>query len=113
VNCTICPTGAEGFEGVTLILVSKGRPTEKVAFAVTDPDVAVTVALPAAIPTASPAVSIVATAGADDVHVTVFVMLPVVPSEKIPVAVNCCLCPTRIEALLGVTRIDVSVAATA
>ena len=43
-------------------------------------------------------------------HVTLFVMSVVLPSEKMPLAVNDCVWPVAIEAVAGVMTIDVSCA---
>jgi hypothetical protein len=57
---------------------------------------------------ASPAVLIVATAAAEELHVAVLVRFCVLPSEYVPVAVNCCVLPLVIDAFAGVTAIDTS-----
>jgi hypothetical protein len=64
------------------------------------------VLVPTAAPVASPAVVIVATLVFEDDHVTWEVMFCVLPSEYVPVAVNCCVAPTLIVGLAGVTEID-------
>ena len=51
----------------------------------------------------------VAVASFSDVQVTLSVMSLVLSSAYFPVAVNCCLSPTAIDAEEGVTSIDVSV----
>jgi hypothetical protein len=48
-------------------------------------------AVPALIALAMPAALTMATPGASEVHITSFVMSMVLPSEKIPLAVNCCV----------------------
>ena len=53
------------------------------------PAVAVIVVVPAVRPVASPLVFIVATAVLDELQLTCVVTSWVVPSEKVPVAVNC------------------------
>jgi len=76
------------------------------------PDVAVIVTAVAdpATPVASPWVPavllIVATLVFDEDHVAVSVKSWMVPSLKVPVAVNCCVLPAAIDALVGVTAID-------
>jgi hypothetical protein len=60
---------------------------------------------------ASPAVLIVATVAAEELHVAVLVRFCVLASVYVPVAVNCCVLPLVIEGLAGVTAIDTSVAA--
>lgn len=59
------------------------------AKAVTEPDVAVMVVVPTPVPAAEPEVSIVATDVKDETQLTVPVRFCVLPSLKVPVAVNC------------------------
>jgi hypothetical protein len=54
---------------------------------------------------------IVATDVADEVQLAVVVRSCVVPLLKVPVAVNCCVLPVEIEAVLGVTAMEVNTAA--
>jgi hypothetical protein len=65
---------------VTAIDSSTGWPTLSVADAVTEPDVALRVALPTPVPVARPALAIVATPGTDELQVTVLVRFCVLPS---------------------------------
>ena len=58
---------------------------------------------------ATPNGETVATVVTDEVHVALGVMLPLLPSEKVPVAVNCCAAPTGIETLCGAITSDVRV----
>lgn len=111
VNCTDWPSGTEGFAGVTAMLIRAGELTDRAALPVIEPDVAVMVVFPVATPRASPAALTAATAGADEVQATELVMFDVLPSESVPVAVNCCDCPTGTDALAGVTAIDLSTGA--
>ena len=60
---------------------------------------------------ARPAVLIVATVAAEELHVAVLLRFCVVPSVYVPVAVNCCVPPLAIDGFAGVTAIDTSVAA--
>jgi hypothetical protein len=53
----------------------------------------------------------VAIAALDVVQETEFVIVAVDPSEYLPVAANCLLCPITIDALLGATVIDLRIAA--
>jgi hypothetical protein len=62
-------------------------------------------------PLASPAVLIVATPAAEELHVAVLPRFCVLPSLYVPVAVNCCVLPLVIDGFTGVTAIDASVAA--
>ena len=52
------------------------------------------VVLPVFTPVASPAAVIVATLVLDEAQVTELVIFCVLPSEYVPVAVNCCVAPT-------------------
>jgi hypothetical protein len=62
--------------------------------------------LPAATPVASPVPLIVAAAVLVEVHVTALVRFWLLPSLKIPMAVNCDVAPVVIEELAGVTPTD-------
>jgi len=73
--------------------------------------VAVTLLEPIAAPVARPVVPILTAAGLEEAHVAVFVRFCVLPSLKVPVAVNCTVVPLAIEVLGEVTAIDCSVAA--
>ena len=77
---------------------------------VTPPNEAEIVDVPGPTMVAKPVLLIVATVGTEDDHVAVVVRFCVVPSEKCPVAVNCCVPPTVSEGFAGVTVIDTSVA---
>jgi len=80
---------------------------------VVEPEVAVMVVEPAAIPVASPLLPavllIVATPVADELQVTDVVRFCVLPSLNVPVAVNCCVPETTIVGFAGVTASDESV----
>ena len=52
---------------------------------------------------AKPVVLIVATVEEEEFHVAVLVRFWVVPSLKVPLAVNCWVFPTAIEGFIGVT----------
>lgn len=73
--------------------------------------VAVMLLLPVATPVARPAAVIFATFGAELAQVAEFVRFCVLPSLKVPVAVNCTLVPLAIEEVVALTAIDCSVAA--
>ena len=93
------------------MLIRAGALTVRTALPVIEPDVAVMVVFPVAMPKASPAALTEATAGADEVQATELVMFDVLPSESVPVAVNCCDWPAGTDALAGVTAIDFSTGA--
>ena len=70
------------------------------------PVVARIAVLPVATPFASPTLLIVAAAVLVELHVTTLVRFWLLPSLKIPIAVNCDVAPVVIEELAGVTTID-------
>src|SRR5271167_3798636 len=69
------------------------------------------VVLPAATPVARPLLLMVATEVALEVQVTALVTFCLLPSLKVPVAVNCCWFPAAIDGLAGVTATDTRVGA--
>jgi hypothetical protein len=74
-----------------------------------DPEAASMVALPGTTPTATPVLPIVTEDVLEELHVTAPVRFWVLPSLYVPVAMNCCVLPVGIEALAGVTEMDVRV----
>src|SRR5580658_5307524 len=93
------------------MLVSVGPVTVRVAVPVTVPTIAPKdaeiVLVPAATPVANPPLVIVAVTVLDEVHVASEVRFCVLPLLYVPVAVNCCVPPTAIEAVAGVTAMEV------
>src|SRR5262249_57458064 len=75
------------------------------------PDVALICDVPVATAVASPAAVMVATEVVAEAQVTEPVRSCVEPSEKVPVAVNCRVCPLATLGLAGVTAIDCRTAA--
>jgi len=75
-----------------------------------DPEVAVTVALPMSFAVANPLRVSDITELLEELQETVLVMTCMVPSEKLPVAVNCCEVPRGTSGFAGVTAIDCKVA---
>jgi hypothetical protein len=67
------------------------------------------VADPPPVPVAMPALLIFATVSSDDDHSVDDVRLEVEASEYVPVAVNCCVPPSPIVAVAGVTAMETSV----
>ena len=67
------------------------------------PDAALMVVVPVRSPVALPSRLILATDVFDDDHVTSLVMFLVLPSEYVPVALNCSEAPLRIDGFVGVT----------
>ena len=89
---------------VTVALV-----TVKVVLEETLPEAAVMMDVPAANPMASPGAPftlMLATVGFPEVHCTEPVMFSVLPSVKVPVAVNCNVVPGAIEGAGGVIVMD-------
>jgi hypothetical protein len=66
------------------------------------------VADPRFFPVASPLTAMLKTLVSEELHDTEPVMSCVLPSENVPVAVNCCDAPNGIEALEGVTAMETS-----
>ena len=78
---------------------------------VTDPEVALMVAVPVAMLVARPVLLTVAVEVASELHVAVEVRFCELPSVNVPAAVNCCVVPSGIEGFVGVTAIETSAAA--
>jgi len=94
-NPRLVPFAIDGEVGRTLIEVRLDRSTVKDVLPVTDGpvggNIAVMVAVPIPLPIAKPLLVVMkAILPAEELHVETFVMSCVVPSEKVPVAVNCC-----------------------
>jgi hypothetical protein len=89
---------------------SGGVTVNVAAFALTPDKLAVTVVVPSATDVASPVVLMVATAVLDEAQVTNDDMSCTELSEKVPMAVNCCVMPRGIDAAAGVMVIDVRTA---
>ena len=103
-----------GLVGVTAMDTSVAELTVKVAEPERPPDVAVIVVDPAATDVAKPlepaALLMAATLEVDEFQVTAVVRSCVVPSEYVPVALNCRVVPLTMLELVGVIAIDTSVA---
>lgn len=111
VNWSVSPFAMEGFAGVTAIDDRVAPVTVSIVEAVTEPDAAWIVDEPTAMALARPAGETVATDGVSDDQVTELVRFWVLPSLKVPLAVNCCVVFLVTVGLAGVTAIDLSVAA--
>lgn len=92
VNCCAVPLTIVGSAGVTAIELSFGV-TVSLVDPFTDPEVAVIVLFPGATPVTKPLALTVANAVDEEVQVAEFVKFCVLPSLKVPVAVNCCVVP--------------------
>ncbi len=80
VNCCVMPAEILPLDGATVIAANVFAATVSVALPLTTPNAAVTVELPDATPVASPVVFSVATAGSEDVQLTVELTFAVDPS---------------------------------
>jgi hypothetical protein len=110
VNCSVVPGAIDGVAGVTAIDTSVATVVVSVADPLTEPDVAVMVAVPCATLVARPVGVMVATAGVLELHCREPLMFCVLPSLNVPVAVNCCVIPSGRVGIAGVTAIETSVA---
>jgi len=112
VNGFVVPTAMLEFAGVTAIETNVALLTLSEAVPVTEPEIALIVADPVPTDVARPKALTVAVPGTEDVHVT-DVKSCVLPSSKVPTALNCRFVPTAIETAFGSTSIDVRCAETA
>jgi len=101
-NCCVFPSEMDGAVGVTAIETSTGAPTVKVVEPWMEPKVASTVVPPWATLLARPLALIVAICD-DELQVTDAVRFCVFPLLNLPLAAYCCVVPSGIVALAGVT----------
>ena len=92
-----------GLVGVTVTVERVAEVTVNSVEPLTEPAVAVIVAWPAAVPVASPPAVMVATDGTEELQLNDAVRSWVLPSLKVPIAVNCCVIPTASNVFCGVT----------
>src|SRR5438132_1440725 len=110
VNCWVWPLGTLADCGVIAIETSDAAVTVRTVEPVTDPEVALMVAVPVAMLVARPVLLTVATVVVSELHCTVFVMFCMVPLVNAPVAVNCCVVPNGMLGIAGVTAIETKAA---
>jgi hypothetical protein len=110
VSCSVVPWAMLPFAGVIAIDERFAAFTVKGALPLTAPNVAEMLVVPIFRPVARPLTVIEATLVLDDFQVTTSVTSWVLPSEKVPAAVNCCAMPSGMLALAGVTTIEVMTA---
>jgi hypothetical protein len=110
-NCSVAPRETTGSAGVIAMDFIVSEVTVKVVEPEMFPDVAVIVVVPWATAVARPAALIVATPVLEDFHVTVAFRFWVLPSEYVPVAVNCWVVAGAMEGPAGVTAMEESVLA--
>ena len=104
-NCLVVPTAMLEFAGVTVIDIRLAPVTVSEAVPLTEPLVAVIVVVPRVRLVATPFVSTEATELDDEDHVTE-VNGCVLPSSKLPVALNCSVVPSAIDGFAGVRAIE-------
>lgn len=105
VNCFVVPTAMLEFVGVTPIETRVAALTLREELPVTPPELAVILVLPVPTAVAKPEELTEATLAADEDHVTE-VNNCVLPSSKLPTALNCSVVPTAIEGVAGLTAIE-------
>jgi hypothetical protein len=105
-NCCVVPLPIDGLEGVTEIETNTAGPTVREVLPVTPAALALIWEVPWAAPVARPPAVMVATAAFDETQVAELVRSWVLPSEYVPVAVNCSEFPLAIDGLAGLTAID-------
>ena len=111
VNCWVWPLGTLADCGVIAIETSDAAVMVRTVEPVTDPEVALMVAVPVAMLVARPVLLTVAVEVAFELHVAVEVRFCELPSVNVPVAMNCCVVPSEIDRLAGVTAIETNAAA--
>jgi hypothetical protein len=110
VNCWVIATDMTGLAGVKDMEDWPSEFTVRVVLPETVPEVAVMVTVPVAMAVARPLLSTVATNGLCEFQVTCAVISWVVPSEKVPVAVNCWVAPPSTLGSAGVIAMEDRVA---
>jgi hypothetical protein len=117
VYCCVIPSGIVAVGGLIAIDSSAAAVTVSNVDPLIVPDVAVAVIFAVPTPTllATPCIAaallIVAVVGVSELHVTVVVRFCVLPSVKVPVAVNPSVVPSGIVGIAGVTAIETNAAA--
>lgn len=111
VNACLVPSATDEFAGVTAIdTKAAGRMVKAAVLEVMDPEEALMFAEPVAMPDANPVILIAAAPTLDELQTADADKSWVVPSVKVPTAVNCWVVPTGMEAVDGVTAIDTNAA---
>jgi hypothetical protein len=113
-NACVVPNAIVALPGVTAIDSSAAAVTVSVVVPCTAPELAVIVTVPVPALVASPwlpaVLLMLATDPVSELHSTVPVTSCVLPSVNVPVAENCCVVPSGITGIAGVTAIETSVA---
>ena len=105
-NCCVLPALHVGVAGVTASETSVPVPTVSVVVPLTPDEEAVMVTLPLFLPWAMPVCRIETRFGFDDLHDTLLRLVAVLPSLKVPVAVNFTDVPFSMREFAGVIEID-------
>lgn len=111
VNCFVVPMAMPELLGVTAMETRVAVVTVSEAVPLTDPEDAVIVTVPDPVLVARPAALMEATLRFDDDHVTEGSCC-VLPSLKLPVAINSWFVPSAIEGFAGVTEMETRLAGT-
>lgn len=110
VSWAVVPVAICKLEGVIVMVCKTALVTVRSVEPETAPSAAVIVVLPEAKLVASPELSTLATAPAEEVQIELWVISCELPSLKVPVATNCCCAPAGIDGFAGVKAIEVTVA---
>ena len=105
-NCSTVPDANDGLVGVTAIETSDACVTVMAAVPLTDPTVAAIVLFPVLLPFTTPELMTLAVPGTDEIQAAEFVTSCLLPSEYVPVAVNCCCALRERTADAGVNTIE-------
>lgn len=100
-NCCVVPSGIVADGGPIAIETRAAAVTVNPVLPATVPTVALMFAVPIAALLPSPPAETLATAASSEAHAAVAVRSIVLPSEKIPVATNCCAVPSAINGFAG------------
>jgi hypothetical protein len=111
-NCRLTPTGMLGAVGVTAMEDRVAAVHVRAVLPEILPWVAVIIAVPTVKVVARPVLLMVATDVLDERQMTCVVISRLVPSEYVPVAVNCWLTPKGVFGLVGVKAMEESAGTT-
>ena len=111
VNCLFVPTTIVELAGVTAMETRLAPVTVSDAVPLTEAEVAVIVVVPVPMVVANPVASTVATELEEDVQVTDGKSW-VLPSSKLPTALNCSAVPSAMDGFAGLTEIEIRCAGT-
>ena len=107
-NCCVASWGMPGLAGATDMEDRVAAVTVSAVLPEIAPEATLMVVVPAVIAVARPLPLAVATIGLDEFQVTCVVKSRLVPSEYVPVAVNCWVTPTGTLEFTGVTAMETS-----